>query len=106
MNSRCQVVLTDMQSEPAGDYRFIMNYQDLVTKFTNLRPLKSKSAEEVGYQLIDIFCMFGAPFILQSDKGRVMSANYSSISHNRYLPRCKLCPFDIYDHSFNTAVAT
>jgi len=27
-------------------------------------------AEEVAYQLVDIFCMFGAPSILQSDNGR------------------------------------
>jgi len=47
-----------------------MNYQDHLTKFTILRPLKSKTAEEVAYQLKDIFCMFGAPFILQSDNGR------------------------------------
>jgi len=26
--------------------------------------------EEVAYQLMDIFCMFGAPSILQSDNGR------------------------------------
>ena len=29
-----------------------------------------QTAEEVAYQLMDIFCMFGAPFILQSDNGR------------------------------------
>jgi len=70
MNSRCQVDLIDMQSEPDGYYRFIMNHQDHLTKLTILRPLKSKTAEEVAYQLMDIFCMFGAPFILQRDNGR------------------------------------
>ena len=70
LNSQCQVDLIDMQAEPKGYYRFIMNYQDHLTKFTILRPLKSKTAEEVAYQLMDIFCMFGAPFILQSDNGR------------------------------------
>jgi len=29
-----------------------------------------QTTEEVAYQLMDIFCMFGAPFILQSDNGR------------------------------------
>jgi len=29
-----------------------------------------QTAEEVAYQLMDIFRMFGAPFILQSDNGR------------------------------------
>ena len=70
MNSRCQVDLIDMQSEPDKEYLFIMNYQDHLTKFTILRPLKTKTAEEVAYQLLDIFCLFGAPYILQSDNGR------------------------------------
>ncbi|XP_077280689.1 KRAB-A domain-containing protein 2-like isoform X1 [Temnothorax americanus] len=70
MNSRCQVDLIDMQSEPDRDYRFIFNYQDHLTKFTILRPLKTKTANEVAYNLMDIFCIFGAPFILQSDNGR------------------------------------
>ncbi|XP_025261981.1 KRAB-A domain-containing protein 2-like [Camponotus floridanus] len=61
MNSRCQVDLIDMQSESDKDYRFIMNYQDHLTKFTILRPLKTKTAEEVAYQFIDIFCLFGCP---------------------------------------------
>ena len=29
-----------------------------------------QTAEEVAYQLMDIFCVFGAPFILHSDNGR------------------------------------
>ena len=70
MNSRCQVDLIDMQSEADGDFRFIFNYQDHLTKFTILKPLKTKTAEEVAYNLVDIFCIFGAPFILQSDNGR------------------------------------
>jgi len=69
MNSRRQVDLIDMQSEADGYCRFIMNYQDHLTKFTILRPLNSKTAEEVACQLTDIFYMFGAPFILQSDNG-------------------------------------
>ena len=28
-----------------------------------------QTADEVAYQLMDIFCMLGAPFILQSDNG-------------------------------------
>ena len=47
-----------------------MNYQDHLTNFTILLPLKSTTAEEVTCQLMDIFSMFGAPFIQQSDNGR------------------------------------
>ena len=55
-NHRCQCDLIDMQSEPDGDYRFILNYQDHLTKFVCLRALKRKTAEEVADQLIKIFC--------------------------------------------------
>ena len=69
-NSRCQVDLIDMQSQPDGQFKFILNYQDHLTKFLNLRALMCKTADAVADELIDIFCIFGAPQILQSDNGR------------------------------------
>ncbi|CAF3516224.1 unnamed protein product [Rotaria socialis] len=69
-HSRGQVDLIDMQSSPDGKFKFILNYQDHFTKFCILRPLKSKTAAEVAYNLLDIFTTFGAPAILQSDNGR------------------------------------
>lgn len=59
-----------MQSQADGEYRFIMVYQDHVTKFVQIRTLKTKRAEEVAIPIIDIFCIFCAPMILQSDNGR------------------------------------
>jgi len=70
MNSRCQIDLIDMQAQPDGDYKFIFVYQDHLTKFVILRPLRHKSAETVANVLLDIFTLFGAPAILQSDNGR------------------------------------
>lgn len=70
MNSRCQVDLIDMQSQQDHGFKFIMVYQDHLTKFVLLRSLQSKRAEEVAYQLTDIFLTFGAPCILHSDNGR------------------------------------
>ncbi|XP_043242672.1 uncharacterized protein LOC122392160 isoform X1 [Amphibalanus amphitrite] len=70
MNSRAQVDLIDWTSESSKGFRYILTYQDHLTKFVVLRPLKSKRAEEVVFHLIDIFCLFGAPNILQSDNGR------------------------------------
>ena len=58
-----------MQSMPNGQYKWIMVYQDHLTKFCILHPLASKRAAEVAHQLMDIFLMFGAPHILQSDNG-------------------------------------
>ncbi|KAJ8875458.1 hypothetical protein PR048_023353 [Dryococelus australis] len=74
LNSRCQVNinfvdLIDMQSERYGDYKFILNYKDHLTKFVVLLPLKTKKAHEVADIILDIFCLLGAPNILHSDNG-------------------------------------
>lgn len=70
LNSRCQIDLIDMQAIPDGDMKFIMVYQDHLTKFVILRSLRGKTAEEVANILLDIFVTFGAPNILHSDNGR------------------------------------
>ncbi|XP_029342294.1 KRAB-A domain-containing protein 2-like [Acyrthosiphon pisum] len=70
MNSRCQIDLIDMQAQSDGEYKFILVYQDHLTKYVLLRPLKHKRAENVAYVFLDIFTTFGAPSILQSDNGR------------------------------------
>jgi hypothetical protein len=54
-NSRCQIDLIDMQSQPDAQFRFILNYQDHLTKFVLLRPLQTKRAEEVASHVLDIF---------------------------------------------------
>jgi hypothetical protein len=41
-----------------------------LTKFIVLRPLRHKSSEIVANVLLDIFTLFGATVILQSDDGR------------------------------------
>ena len=71
MNSRAQIDLIDMQSHPDDGHRFICVYQDHLTKFVVLKALKTKTAAEVAYHLLDVFTLFGTPCILQSDNGRV-----------------------------------
>ena len=58
-----------MQSMEANKSKWILVYQDHLTKFCVLRALTSKRASEVAYQLVDIFLLIGAPMILQSDNG-------------------------------------
>lgn len=73
MNSRCQVDLIDLQRQACGEngeYKWILNYQDNLTKFVILRALKSKSAVEVADKLIEIWCEYGSPLILHMDNGR------------------------------------
>lgn len=54
-NHRGQIDLMDLQSTPDGEYKWLMNYQDHLTKFIHLRPLKSKRAEEVSSELLKNF---------------------------------------------------
>lgn len=54
----------------AGDFKFMMHYQDHATKFCFLRPLTSKRASEVAEELTKIFYHWGAPQMLQSDNGK------------------------------------
>ena len=74
-NSRGQVDLIDYQSVPDNDYKWVLHYQDHFTKFSILRPLKTKTAAEVAYNILDIVMILGAPLILQSDNGREFTAN-------------------------------
>ncbi|XP_068206257.1 uncharacterized protein [Palaemon carinicauda] len=59
-----------MQCMPSGsNKKWIMVYQDHLTKFCILQALASKRAAEVAFHLLDILLLFGAPVILQSDNG-------------------------------------
>jgi transposase InsO family protein len=71
---RTQVDLVDMQSSPDGNYKYILNVQDHCSKFCILRPLMNKTAVAVATELLDIFCLMGAPKILHSDNGREFTA--------------------------------
>ena len=73
-SSRGQVDLIDFQSMGDGQYKWITVYQDHLTKFVVLRPLTSKRASEVAFQLMDIFTLLGAPVFLQSDNGSEFTA--------------------------------
>eukprot|EP00102_Acyrthosiphon_pisum_P016228 XP_008187112.2 PREDICTED: uncharacterized protein LOC100575947 [Acyrthosiphon pisum] len=66
-----------------------MVYQDHLTKFVVIKPLKTKTAEEVAYNLIDIFTLLGAPSILQSDNGCEFSNQIVSNLKN-YWPNLKI----------------
>ncbi|XP_071050741.1 uncharacterized protein [Onthophagus taurus] len=59
-----------MQSQADDEFKLIMVYQDHLTKFLQLRALKTKRAQEVAYHLLDVFTIFGAPCILHTDNGR------------------------------------
>lgn len=68
--ARGQVDLIDMQSCKSDDFKFILNYQDHLSKFIVLKALTTKTAVEVAHKLLDIFCLLGTPTVLQSDNSK------------------------------------
>lgn len=70
MNMRGHIDLIDMRARADEQWRFVLVYRDDRTKFIQLRPLKTNTAEEVAHVLLDIFAIFGAPCILQSGISR------------------------------------
>ena len=71
-------------------YKFLLVYQDHLTKFIVLRPLKRKTAEEVVRTLMDIFCLIGSPHILQSDNGREFKNINLATMIRELWPGCKI----------------
>ena len=70
---RGQADLVDLQLSPDNGYKFILNYQDCISKFVVLRPLRSKTSDEVAQCLVHIFCEHGPPHILHTDNGAEFS---------------------------------
>ena len=81
-----------MQSNPDGDYKWILVYEDHLTKYCILLPGTTKSAEETAKKLMFIFSILAAPLILHSDNGREF-VNQVKIS---------LSTFSYIIHSFKT----
>ncbi|XP_021195880.3 SCAN domain-containing protein 3 [Helicoverpa armigera] len=63
---RGQVDIIDFQNSPDGEYTWLLLYQDIATKFSFLRPLKTSYEGEVAVEVLKIFLEVGCPYILQS----------------------------------------
>ena len=67
--SRGQADLIDVRVFEQKQCSFILNYQDNLTRFCVLKPLKDKSAESISPALTEIFNLLGAPKCLHTDNG-------------------------------------
>ena len=79
----------DFQSNSDRNYNLFMVYQDHLTQFCNIRARTSKHASEVAFNMIEVFTLFGAPHILQSDDGRTFTALV--ISELKHMARVSNC---------------
>jgi hypothetical protein len=81
MNVRAQIDLIDYQSMPDGSFNYVLDYQDHGIKFCQLRALTQRTHRAVAIELIQIFCIFGPPSILQADNGKEFSHGASKSRH-------------------------
>jgi hypothetical protein len=81
MNVRAQIDLIDYQSMPDGPFNYVLDYQDHGIKFCQLRALTQRTHRAVAIELIQIFCIFGPPSILQADNGKEFSHGATKSRH-------------------------
>ena len=62
--------LIDMSSRPDEECKWILHLRDHYSKFSWAHALTSKRASEVAAKLVQTFCLFGSPRLLQSDNGK------------------------------------
>lgn len=79
-NSRGQVDLIDFQSNPDGEYKWLLNYQDHATKFLYLRPLKSKEARNVAEELSNFFYFWSSFYPPKRQWSRVCGISDKAVS--------------------------
>jgi hypothetical protein len=58
LDSPCQVDLVDMQTCKNDGFKFILDYQDHLSKYIQFRLLKFKTAKEVAHNLLNIYFLF------------------------------------------------
>ncbi len=54
--------------ESKRGYKFVILIVDIVSRFVILRPLKTKSVEEVSMVILEVFANFGIPQVVQHDQ--------------------------------------
>lgn len=98
--SRGHVDLVNFEYCPDGNYKWLLNYQDLSNKFIYLRPLKAKRTADVAIELLKIFLEKGFPNILQSDNERDFTAELVKELVSLW-PACKILhgPLRLVDRS-------
>ena len=80
LNDRGQVDLTDYRTLPDGEFKWILHYEEHLTKFSFLRPLKCKEAKEVAAVLLDttsprVFLTHITSGILEEDVESILADN-------------------------------
>ena len=64
--------------ESEDGYKYVLVIVSYLSKYVVVRPLKTKSSEEVIQNLKDVYLDMGLPDIIQHDQGKEFTSNVSS----------------------------
>lgn len=64
-----QLIIIDMTNNSDGKYKYILNYNNPMTNFCILKPLKNNSAKLISKKLASIIGLIGPPSTLSSNYG-------------------------------------
>ena len=95
-STRGQVDLIDLSFKEFNGMRFVMHYKDLSTNFSHFRALSLVANREVAVKLLEIFLVFGAPAIIQSNLGRAFCGELIS-EVKKLLPNCAFVHGNVTD---------
>ena len=83
--------LIDFRNAPDGEFNWICQAIDHLTKYHILFPMKFKEAKEVATGLRErVFSYFSLPYILHSDNGREFVNNVIVDTINIWAGECKI----------------
>ena len=71
-------LICDLPESEEG-YKHILVTVCYLSKYVAVRPLKTKTSQEVIQNLKDIYLDMGLPYIIQHDQGKEFTSNVSSI---------------------------
>ncbi len=100
----------EFYEEENDGFRYMLTVVDHFSGFPWAFPLRSKTAEEVAYHLVQLFLMIGPPRILHSDNGgefvnqifdHISKIFFFKPAHGKaYNPREQVCHFIIFYNYF------
>ncbi|XP_066909538.1 uncharacterized protein [Halyomorpha halys] len=78
----CSLGFIDYSKQPDNNYKHVFVYQDDVTKFTILKPLKEKKRDEISHCLLEIFSLIGVPAKIYTREKSLVKSVFNTTIRN------------------------
>ncbi|XP_063929970.1 uncharacterized protein LOC135142222 [Zophobas morio] len=69
MSSKCSIDIINFYFCPDNEFKYIMVYQNNLTRFCVFKPMKTRTPEEVADNVVDVLTLMGTCKVIQSREG-------------------------------------